>query len=231
MSQQFWRNPNLTDVNHSHSSSISISGNPWPLKLEGRTIFATGQWLTTVIGGADGPCKRLNKDLSCVRGTGHIALAPWGPPGLSTPCGQLLDVIFIAIFTGYGLAATLMLHRSSWMLYVPGSKWLHGMQCENGGCAHGYWRNPRNSFVKMTDTTYIVRGSHFGTMWTYLIPKQVFFHVFFHNFSDSQPYAPMQIMRKYTWARSLPYLNGLRHNWCFNAIFCCGEIKFHCIHT
>ena len=33
--------------------------------------------------------------------------SPWGPLGLSPPCGQLLDVIFIAIFTGHGLAATL----------------------------------------------------------------------------------------------------------------------------
>ena len=66
--------------------------------------------LTTVSGGVDGTCKRLNKEISGVRGTCHIALAPWEPQGITPPCDQPLDVLVIATFTftGHGLAATLM---------------------------------------------------------------------------------------------------------------------------
>ena len=53
---------------------------------------------------ADGACKRLNRGISGVTWNRHIVLAPWGPAGLSPPCGQLLAVLLIVIFTNMYIA-------------------------------------------------------------------------------------------------------------------------------
>ena len=108
---------NISPVSHPQLAMPPWAGPRGSLAL--LTISASGQWLATGIGGADGACKWLNKEISGVRGTRHLALVLWGPQGKSPPCGQPLDVMFIAIFTGYGLPATLMPHGSSWVLQVP----------------------------------------------------------------------------------------------------------------
>ena len=115
----FWRNPNLTDVNHSYSSPLVSPAtlNRWILKAG--LFLPVVQWLATVIGGGDEACKRLNKENQVQWDSSHSP-CPLRAQGKSSPCGQPLDVISIAIFTGHGLSATLMPHGSSWVWKVPG---------------------------------------------------------------------------------------------------------------
>ena len=108
LSQHFWRKPNLTDVNHSHNSSNSLS-------LNGQDYFC--QW--SVVSRSHWRCwwGMQEAEQGNIRSQGDSSHSPCPLRASGNkPCGQPLDVIFIAIFTGHGLAATLMPHVSSWVL-------------------------------------------------------------------------------------------------------------------